>query len=196
MANQRSFGRHLPSERAQVPASFCRLLPVTRSFSELFLNNWFQFLRFHARRCKLQHLTVTVHDELREIPRNHSCLSSELVIQFAVVSQVLIQWVSGSTINLDLLEQREVHLEVVVNKLPDVLVAACLLTEKLVAWEREYFQSAIVVGLVELDQLLVVDAGESSLASDVHNQKALDLTLEGFEVDDVSLQILELVAEE
>lgn len=169
---------------------------VSLSIFKLLLDQGLQLLGFHARLGKLNHLAIPIEHEFGEVPRNYRCLIGGFIIELAIVSQIAVKGMSGRPIDLNFLEERKVHLEIFLYELFDVPFATFFLAEELVAWESEYLKTALMVSFVEANQLLVIDAGESSLASHVYHDEAFGLVLIVLEIDKLSIDILDLEAEE
>ena len=82
---------------------------------------------FYRGAGELDHFSRVVKDKLRKVPRNHFAGFGCWVMQLAVISQVLIEGMGVCSVDLYLLEHREVNVEVLFHKLLDFLMSSTFL---------------------------------------------------------------------
>jgi len=84
------------------------------------------------------------------------------------------------TVNLHLLETRELGAKVELAELMDALVGAGCLLSELVTWEVEDFETVSMIFLIELLKFVVL-RGETTLCGGIHDeQHFIGVLLEGY----------------
>ena len=117
--------------------------------------------------------SLCVNDELWPAPRDGSSLLCTLIIEWTIVSQVLVHGVSVWAIHLDLGEHRELGIV----GWSCILFNSCLVTRflipKLIARECKDLKSLLAILIVESHHLTIVHVRQTSLGRDIDHHDAL-----------------------
>jgi hypothetical protein len=131
------------------------LLQISFNFiSEVIWGNLWRII-FH-------NISVSIDQELSEVPWNFSSLLLLLVPEWRVSSEIFVNWVAVLSITFNLAHHLELDLKLGPDGLLDISIALSLLALELVARETHNVEPLFVVLVVELLELSVVLVGESA----------------------------------
>ena len=110
-------------------------------------------------------------------------------------SQVAKYWIRIYTVDLTFLEDREVGIEIFLNKTFNFCLRSTFLVEELVAWKRQNLKSFAAQLVVHFDHFLIVRRGKTSLTCHINNHDAFSvlklIKVNNFPIDIPSLKIIE-----
>ena len=119
------------------------------------------------------HLTLWVNDKFRPAPRDHFSLIGLSIEKYTILPQELINWVSWSSVYVDLWEHWELDIELCHSPFFDWSFVAGLLLKELVVGEGKDFETLSPVLLMELNQFFIVLFSQPSLANHIYNHSTL-----------------------
>ena len=140
------------------------------SNSKASLKFWYDRKRIGTRFPVLHNVSVNINKELTEVPRNRPDRVSFGNIESTVVLKVSVNGLGGRSIDIGLVEHRELYVVSFFCPSVDFRVGTGFLAGKLVAREAEDLESLRVVCIPKLNHFSVVLVGEPSISSNIHNQ--------------------------
>ena len=159
------------------------------------LNESCHFVNFCLRREEFYHLSFWVHKEFSKVPGNHLSFSCFLVEKFTVVSEVNEDWMSFLPIDLNLLHNREVNIELGLDKLLNFFRRSTFLPEELITGKSQDLKSSLSPSVMSFDHLRVVIRSKSSLAGNIHNHYQLPIP-ESRQIKGLAQQCVDFEVEE
>lgn len=162
------------------------------------LNEPCHFINFCLRREEFNHFSFWIHEEFSKVPRNNLCFSCFLIEKLTVISEKNEDRMSFLPIDLNLLQNREVNIELSLDKLLNFLRRSTFLPKELITGKSQDLKSSFSPSVMSFDHLRVVIRSKSSLASNIYNHDQLpiseSLQIKGFAQQCADFEVEETLA--
>ena len=153
------------------------LVFIFSSFSlfHLRLNEPCHFINFGLRREEFNHFSFRIHEEFSKVPGNYLGFSCFLIEKLTVISEENEDRMSFLPIDFNLLQNREVNIELGLDKLLNFFRRSTFLPKELITGKSQDLKSSLSPSVMSFDHLRVVIRSKSSLAGNIYNHYQLPI---------------------